>query len=134
MPQYIGSAVKLQKRNISEKTCEKYKIYRDGSNLRFHYHDAFGQVVGSKVRKPDKSFTYEGESSGCFFGQHLFPTSGKRIVITEGELDAASCWEAMPNWQMVSLPNGAAAAKKSIQKNLEFLQGYENIVLFFGQR
>ena len=39
MPQLIGEAVRLNKRNISEKTCEKYKIYRDGSNLRFHYHD-----------------------------------------------------------------------------------------------
>jgi len=32
---------------------------------------------------------------------------------------------------VVSLPNGAASAKKSIQKNLQFLQGYDQIVLFF---
>lgn len=32
---------------------------------------------------------------------------------------------------MVSLPTGAASAKKSVQKNLEWLQGYEEIVLFF---
>ena len=32
---------------------------------------------------------------------------------------------------MVSLPSGAASAKKSIQKNLQFLQGYDQIVLFF---
>ena len=32
---------------------------------------------------------------------------------------------------MVSLPTGAASAKKSIQKNLQFLQGYDQIVLFF---
>ena len=28
-------------------------------------------------------------------------------------------------------PSGAAAAKKSIQRNLDWLQGYEEIVLFF---
>ena len=32
---------------------------------------------------------------------------------------------------MVSLPSGAASAKKAIKANLELLQGYEDIVLFF---
>ncbi len=61
----------------------------------------------------------------------MFPSTGKRVVITEGELDAASCSEAMPGWPMVSLPSGAAAARKSIQRALQWLQGYEEIVLFF---
>jgi len=129
--QILGSAEKLQKRKLSEKTCQKYKIYRDGNKLRFYYHDLSGVVVGAKVKTKDKQFTYEGETPGTFFGQHLFPSSGKRVVITEGELDAASCYEAMPGWQMVSLPSGAAAAKKAVQRNLEWLQGYEEIVLFF---
>jgi twinkle protein len=53
------------------------------------------------------------------------------VVITEGELDAASCQEAMPGWPMVSLPSGAASARKSIQRAIPWLQGYEEIVLFF---
>ena len=81
--------------------------------------------------KITKVFTYEGESTDTLFGQHLFPTTGKRIVVTEGELDAASCYEAMPNWPMVSLPHGAASAKKDLQKQLPLFQGYEEIVLFF---
>ncbi len=32
---------------------------------------------------------------------------------------------------MVSLPHGAAAAKKDLQKAIPFLQGYQEIVLFF---
>ena len=39
--------------------------------------------------------------------------------------------EIAPTWAVVSLPTGAASAKKSIQKNLQFLQGYDQIVLFF---
>ena len=128
---YKGQAVSLRNRGISEKTCEKYKIYRDGNILRFHYHNSDGQVIGAKTRTADKNFSYEGQTDGSFFGQHLWPNAGKRIVITEGELDAASCHEIAPTWPVVSLPNGAAAAKKSIQKNLQFLQGYEEIVLFF---
>ena len=129
--QILGSAERLQKRNLSQKVCEKYKIYRDGAKLRFYYHDESGVVVGAKIKTKDKQFTYEGDSPGTFFGQHLFPTSGKRVVIYEGELDAASGQEAMPGWPMVSLPSGAAGARKAIQKNLQWLQGYEEIVLFF---
>ena len=128
---YVGSAVRLNKRNISEKTCEKFKIYRDGDTLRFHYHNADGQCIGAKTSSKSKVFSYEGESDGSFFGQHLWRPQGKRITITEGELDAASCLEIAPTWSVVSLPTGAASAKKSIQKNLQFLQGYDQIVLFF---
>ena len=129
--QLKGSAVRLQKRNLSESTLEKYKIYRDGNVLRFHYFSNDGVLLGAKVKTKNKSFSFEGNNDGSFFGQNLFPSSGKRVVITEGELDAASCYEAMPGWPMVSLPSGAAAARKSIQRNLQWLQGYEEIVLFF---
>jgi twinkle protein len=126
-----GSAERLQKRNISEKVCQQYRIYRDGDVLRFYYYNDAGILSGCKVKTKKKEFKYEGDVPGTLFGQHLFPSSGKRVVITEGELDAASCSEAMPGWPMVSLPSGAAAAKKSIQRNLQWLQGYEEIVLFF---
>ena len=126
-----GNAERLPKRNLSEKVCQQYKIYRDGDVLRFHYFDDAGVLSGCKVRTKGKIFTYEGETPGTLFGQHLFPATGKRVVITEGELDAASCQEAMPGWPMVSLPSGATSAKKSVQRSLQWLQGYEEIVLFF---
>ena len=129
--QLRGSAERLQKRNISEKVCQQYRIYKDGDVLRFYYFDDAGVAKGCKVKTKSKIFTYEGETPGTLFGQHLFPATGKRVVITEGELDAASCQEAMPGWPMVSLPSGAAAARKSVQRSLQWLQGYEEIVLFF---
>jgi twinkle protein len=128
---FKGSAQRLQKRGISEKTCEKYKIYRDETHLRFPYFDGSGCLQGFKTKDKLKNFKYEGISTDTLFGQHLFPSTGKRIVITEGELDAASCYEAMENWPMVSLPHGAASAKKDLQKQIPLLQGYEEIVLFF---
>ena len=126
-----GQAERLPKRNLSEKVCQQYKIYRDGDVLRFHYFNDAGVLSGCKVKTKNKIFTYEGETPGTLFGQHLFPATGKRVVITEGELDAASCQEVMSGWPMVSLPSGAAAARKSIQRALQWLQGYEEIVLFF---
>ena len=129
--QMRGSAERLQKRRISEKVCKQYRIHKDGDILRFYYFDSSGILEGCKLKTKEKVFTYEGKVPGTLFGQHLFPATGKRVVITEGELDAASCQEVMPGWPMVSLPSGAASAKKSIQRSLPWLQGYEEIVLFF---
>jgi twinkle protein len=128
---FLGEAEALKKRGISERTNNFYRIYRYGNTLRFPYYGADGTVVGFKIKTKSKDFHYEGGSTDTLFGQHLFPTSGKRIVITEGELDAASCYEVMSGWPMVSLPHGAASAKKDLQKQIPFLQGYQEIVLFF---
>ena len=129
--QLKGSAVRLQRRGISEKTCQKYKIYRDGELLRFYYFTSDGILQGAKVKTKQKDFYYEGTTTNTFFGQHLFRSSGKRIYVYEGELDAASGWEAHPTWPHISLPHGAASAKKDIQKQYDLFQGFEEIVLFF---
>jgi twinkle protein len=129
--QLKGSAVRLQRRGISEETCQKYKIYRDGELLRFYYFTSDGILQGAKVKTKQKDFYYEGITTDTLFGQHLFSSSGKRIFVYEGELDAASGWEAQPGWTHVSLPHGAASAKKDIQKQYDLFQGYEEIVLFF---
>ena len=126
-----GNARRIDNRGISEALCEKTKTYTDGAKLRFYYYDKSGRVTGCKVKTKDKDFWFEGEHDGSFWGQHLASGKGRRVVITEGELDALSCMEAMPGWDMVSLPNGAKAAKKSIKANLEFLQGYDEICLWF---
>ena len=126
-----GYPVRLRGRGLSERTCAKFRIHKDGEQLRFHYCDSTGKVIAAKVRDKDKNFHVEGKLDGSFFGQHLCPSTGKRLVITEGELDAASCAQIQPTWQFVSLPNGAAGAKRAIQNNIQFLQGYEEIVLFF---
>ncbi len=126
-----GHPQTLRRRGLSEKTCRFFRIHRDGDTLRFPYFTQDGVLAGVKIKNKRKIFTYEGISTDTLFGQHLFPTSGKRIVITEGELDAASCYEAMSGWPMVSLPHGASSARKDVQKVIPLLQGYEEIVLFF---
>jgi twinkle protein len=126
-----GVPRRLSRRGISERVCEEYGITTDGELLCFHYRDSTGRLIGIKTKSKDKQFRYEGESDGRFFGQHLFRHAGKRVVITEGEIDAATCREALPTWEMVSLPYGAASAKKSIQQNYEWLENWEEICLFF---
>jgi len=127
-----GNPVKLRKRGLSEETCRKYRIHMDGDTLRMHYFNKAGQVCAAKVKTKDKDFWMEGNNTDHqLFGQNLVPTEGTRLTIYEGELDAASGYEAQPKWPHVSIPNGAKAAKKSLQRVLDLLQGYEEVVLFF---
>lgn len=125
-----GSAVELRKRNISQQTCEKYKIYKDGDRLKFHYFTRDGTLTGAKIKQKSKVFTFDGDAPGTLFGQHLFKT-GRKLVITEGELDAASCYEVQPGWQCVSVPSGAAGARKAVGKNLDWVNEFEKVVIFF---
>ena len=67
-----GEPTRLPTRKLSEDTCNKYRIFKDGDTLRFHYYTADGRLVGAKVKTKDKQFKYEGETPGTLFGQHLF--------------------------------------------------------------
>ncbi len=127
-----GTPVALRKRGLSEEICRKFRIHKDGDTLRMHYFDKKGNVCAAKVKTKEKKFWMEGDHiDNQLFGQNLIPDTGKRLTIYEGELDAASGYAAQPTWPHVSIPHGAAGAKKDLQKVLPLLQGYEEVVLFF---
>lgn len=125
----------LSKRGISEETCQKwgYQIGKMGDatvQLANYYKD--GVVVAQKVRTKDKDFKFLGDTKQVgLYGQWLWAPT-KMVVITEGELDALSVSQLQNNkWPVVSVPNGAQGAKKSIQKNLDWLEQFETVVLMF---
>jgi twinkle protein len=126
----------LPKRGIKEETCRKFG-YQIGTyagkavHIAPYYCD--GELVAQKLRFAGKEFRFVGEpSSAELFGQNLWRNKGKRVVVTEGEIDAMSIAQAFNlKWQVVSVPNGAAGAKKSIAKNLEWLEGFDEVVLAF---
>ena len=127
-----GNPVRLNKRGLSEEDCRKYRVHKDGDVLRFHYFNKKGQVVAAKVKTKDKDFYWDGRNEdGQFFGQNLFPDKGSRLTLYEGEMDAVSGHAAMPKWPHMSVPNGAAGAKKDLQKVLDLTQGYEEVVFFY---
>lgn len=97
------------------------------------YRDADGTPVAQKIRDSAKEFCILGDASKMgLYGQHLWPSKGRRVVVTEGEIDALSICQATGlTWPVVSLPNGAKSAKKAIQKNLEWLCGFEQVVLAY---
>jgi len=127
----------LPKREITDATCEKfgYGVGRYGGRpvQVAPYRTRNGALVAQKLRFPDKSFSWVGEPKQAgLFGEHLWRDGGRKIVITEGEIDALSVSQLQSNkWPVVSVPNGAGGAKKSIQKSLEWLELFEEVIFMF---
>lgn len=129
----------LGKRKIEEKTAAKFGYgvgsYNGKSVQIAPYYDASGHLVAQKVRFPNKEFTVLGKMKEAqLFGQKAWGTQGRRIVVTEGEIDAMAVAQSFGlSWPVVSIPNGAQGAKASIAKHLEWLCGFEEVVLMFDQ-
>jgi twinkle protein len=65
------------------------------------------------------------------FGAQLW-NSGKKIVITEGEIDCLTVSQIQGNkWATVSVPNGAQGAAKAIRKNLDYLEAFDEVIFMF---
>lgn len=130
---FTGDFVPLKGRNLREDTLKKFNVRYDHEQrlLKFPYYSQSGQLVAFKSRDIEKVFKWSGKNEDhTLFGQQLWGR-GKEIVITEGEIDCMSVFQQRPSWPVVSLPNGAAGAKKSLQHQLKWLMGFESIILFF---
>jgi hypothetical protein len=51
------------------------------------FYDDAGNLIGQKLRFPDKTFITLGQVSNTFFGQQKFSGGRQKIIITEGEID-----------------------------------------------
>jgi len=136
-----GESEAILDRKISLSIAKKYD-YQTGidpkSGRPVHiapYYDSRGNLVSQKIRFVDqKGFFIAGNHRGCtLFGQNLWKSSGgKRLVITEGEIDAMSvCQTLGGTWPVVSLTNGTGNVENDIKNNLEFIVSYEEVVLCF---
>lgn len=133
-----GDYKPLAKRRITEETCRKWK-YEVGTyagrpvQIANYFKD--GKMTGQKLRFANKDFKFNdlGDKQ-VLYGQWLWKEGGRKLVITEGELDALSVSQAQGNkWPVVSLPHGAAGGKKAIKANLEFIESFEEVILMFDQ-
>ena len=125
----------LPARKINSETCEKFGYYVttiDGKTCQVAcYYDKSRRLIGQKLRFRDKTFTIHGKLDNTLFGSHLW-SSGKKIVITEGEIDALTVSQLQGNkWPVVSLPNGAQSAPKVLAENAEYLSHFDEVILMF---
>lgn len=128
----------LGKRKIPESICRQFRYGygtdKNGNLVQIaNYFDKDKQVVGQKLRYPNKDFKFIGDAkASTMFGQSLWGNTGKKLVITEGEIDALSYATATDGkYPVVSLKGGAHAAKKEIAQHIDWINGYEEIYLWF---
>lgn len=133
-----GECHRLGKRDITLETCEffGYQIgeYK-GHAVQIAPYWRDGKLVAQKIRGKDKKFTVVGDGKNLkFFGQNKWRDSGKRLVITEGEIDAMSISQCQGNkWPVVSVPNGAQGAHKTVAQEIEWVEQFESVIFCFDQ-
>lgn len=131
-----GEFAAIPKRGITIETCKKYGYTigtLNGRTVQAAPYYASRRLVAHHTRDADKNFAWVGKPQGIeLFGQHLWARGGKRVVITEGEIDCmtfAQCQDL--KWPVVSLPSGIQSAVKYIKHNLDWLESFTEVVLAF---
>ena len=144
---FYGETKAVRSRRLTEETTSKwqYRVGRytavgdrdkkyDGLPAHFAYYFSDDrQPVAAKVRFPNKDFLFIGDAKEVgLYGQWLWRDKGKMLVVTEGEIDALTVSQLQGNkWPVVSIPNGAQGAAKSIKKALDWIEGFEKVVFMF---
>jgi twinkle protein len=123
-------------RKISKTVCEFFNVkvsYNDKGEVDTHYYPY--SKGGYKVRKLPKTFSFVGkEADGKMglFGKENFQGGGKRLIITEGEIDALSVAQATFKkysrfYPVISL--SSATGTKDILEEREWVRSFKEVVL-----
>ena len=143
-----------KERGITRFTSEKYGVHTEldeENNVVSRYYPVTsnGKVVGYKKRTLPKTFIGIGntKSSNELFGQSVFESGQKYLVVTTGEEDAMAFAEVLRNtsggveyWTpCVSITAGDGSIIKQFKANYEYLASFSKVVLAFdndepGQR
>jgi len=134
----VGSFSALTDRKISQATAQKYgvKVVHDlQGNVVKHIYPFYNghELASTKERNvPNKQFFWNGSLDDTgLFGQQLFK-SGKYITLTEGECDAMATYELLGSkWAVVSIKRGSSGAVRDVKDSLEFLEGFDNVIIAF---
>ena len=134
----------LKKRGLKLETLQKYGYFNHkvgGKVLQIApYYDQRGRLAYQKYRNAEKHFWFEELSADApkvkdlqLFGMHVFGEKhDKKVVVTEGELDAMSVYQAMGGKvPVVSIVSGADSAVNSLKANYRWLDRFEEIILWF---
>lgn len=132
-----GNIYNIQKKNITKDSCLfwDYRVVKDENSniieIANYYNSTFSTLMAQKLINKDTGETIKilGDiDKAALFGQHI-PFHGKKLVITENEIDAISLSQINNNkYPVVSLKCGNKDAKKYLQKHLEWLETFEEVV------
>ena len=127
----------FQERQITKVIAEFFDVrveYNTDGEICAHYYPYPGQNY--KVRRLPKEFSMIGNVSHSLFGMDKFQSGGKRVVITEGEIDAMSVAQANMDkygriYPVVAMPS--AVGKKALLENRDWLRSFNEVILMLDQ-
>lgn len=133
-----GEIQSLTSRQIREDTCQQWG-YRVGelngkpAQFAYYYDCETRKPIACKVRFPSKDFIFIGSPKDApLYGQWLWRDGGKKVVVTEGEIDALTMSQLQGGkYATVSVQNGAAGALRSCKKAYDWLDKFDEIVFMF---
>lgn len=133
-----GEVSGLRARQITDETCKVFNYQKGQFNKQnvqiAPYYDANGLMVAQKLRFKDKTFMVLGDIKDALpFGAQCWTKTGKKIVVTEGEIDALSMSQVQGNkYPVVSISCGAGPQiRKYFAKHKEYFTGFEEVILMF---
>ena len=136
----------LKRRGISFSTCDHFGVRvgvstTDGETPIYYLLPRYrnGNLIGWKTKTPQNDYNITGGSEVDLFGSWACKPSGKKIWITEGEIDALSVYQvlkensSLKDWNppVVSIPDGAASAVKALARCTDWLEPFDEICLVF---
>jgi len=124
-------------RGISKDTLEAYGWFAVDKKSYFPYFDKTQALIGFKVRdgsipkNEDYHFTILGKITDDFYGTKS--SNNRRLLVTTGEYDAMAAHEIFggKSFTCVSSPNGDRATVKVFEKNIKYLDSFEDVYLCF---
>jgi len=129
----------LQARRIDSRAMKDYGVTlarhaKRGMVQVYPYYDKDKKLVAQHLRDKDKDFPWIGRPTDAVpFGSRVRSDTGKRLVLTEGELDALAAYQMFNyTWPVWSIGCGAGPqVKKYISKHREMFRRFDEVVICF---
>lgn len=127
----------FRERAIKKPVAEFYGVrvgYDENGHIVKHFYPyGMEDSRGYKIRTLPKTFSAVGNINGLF-GRDKFSGGGKRLVITEGEIDCMSVAQAYMDrhnkiYPVVAIPS--AAITKVLLEERDWIRSFQEVVLMF---
>lgn len=141
LPKLPTEFIGIKDRGLKPEAVARFETYvsessSDNVNHRYPYF-LNGKLVGYKLRyRGKKDFSCKGNVGQAeLFGQRAFPAGcHSTLTIVEGEIDAMSVYQMNGcRFPVVSVANGVDSAVRDIQRNFEYVNSFDEIVICFDK-
>ena len=136
-----GTYGDLASRGLRSDTLRKFRYqlgeYKGQPCHIAPYNNRKGEIVAQHIRLPkdadgNKEMPWLGETARIFqlFGQSSWGAGGRKVVITEGEIDAMTVSQVQDHkWPVVGAPG--TNSEKYIQRASDWLETFDEVIFMF---